>query len=542
MTIRQAEQRIVTTIGVALVWSLFLYALDRYETKHQAESNPSPASAAQRFGRRVDKILGGAPANKGAWGLLIVDAETGERLYEHNSDKYFLPASNMKLFTTALTLATLGADYRFHTTLESTGTITREGRLTASLSLVGRGDPNLSNRKFPFELKEEFEGPAEKVLADLADQLVAKGVKVIAGDIIGDDSYFQRERYPSGWEVDDIVWEYGAAVSALVVNDNTVTLTLRPGRVAGEAVQATITPSTQDFTVRNMVVTAPARAKAQLTLTREPGAHLVVVKGALPKKSPPRKLILAIEEPALHAAMMMKELLEARGVQVEGVATARNETVTSDSHGSIQQIFAEHLSVPLRDAVKVVNKLSQNLHAEVLLRAAMRETAPGKYPGELVKFTTDFYTKAGIAPDDVIQTDGSGLSRHDLVTPVAVVTLLRYAQTQPWFGPFYLSLPVAGVDGTLEDTLKDTVAVGRVHAKTGSFEHVRTLSGFAETPAGRRLIFSFLSNNQQGKNRESTDAVEELCVAMIEEFNALLPERTRFLICDARDSTGESHD
>jgi D-alanyl-D-alanine carboxypeptidase/D-alanyl-D-alanine-endopeptidase (penicillin-binding protein 4) len=237
----------------------------------------------------------------------------------------------------------------------------------------------------------------------------------------------------------------------------------------------------------------------------------------------------------------MKELLEARGVQVEGVATARHETVTSDSRGSIQQIFAEHLSVPLRDAVKVVNKLSQNLHAEVLLRAAMRETAPEKDPGELVKFTTDFYTKAGIAPDDVIQTDGSGLSRRDLVTPVAVVTLLQYAQTQPWFGPYYSSLPVAGVDGTLEDTLKDTVAVGRVHAKTGSFEHVRTLSGFAETPAGRRLIFSFLSNNRQGKNRESTDAVEELCVAMIEEFNALLPERTRFLICDTRDSRGESH-
>jgi D-alanyl-D-alanine carboxypeptidase/D-alanyl-D-alanine-endopeptidase (penicillin-binding protein 4) len=137
----------------------------------------------------------------------------------------------------------------------------------------------------------------------------------------------------------------------------------------------------------------------------------------------------------------------------------------------------------------------------------------------LAKFLADFYSAAGIVPGDVMQTDGSGLSRHDLVTPRAVVALLKYAQTQSWFAPYYASLPVAGVDGTLENNLRTTIAAGRIHAKTGSVEHVRTRSGFAETPGGRLLLFSFLSNNQGGKNHEASDALDALCVAMIEEFD-----------------------
>ncbi|MGB2670464.1 MAG: D-alanyl-D-alanine carboxypeptidase, partial [Candidatus Acidiferrum sp.] len=171
------------------------------------------AASEARFGARVDALLGAMPASKGDWGLLIVDAQTGETLYAKNPDSYFVPASNMKLFTTALALAKLGPDYKFHTTLETRGTISPEGRLSGDLILVGRGDPNLSNRKFPFDLKEEFDGPPEKTLAELLDGLIAHGVKEIAGDVIGDDSYFPRDRYPNGWEIDDMVWEYGAAIS-----------------------------------------------------------------------------------------------------------------------------------------------------------------------------------------------------------------------------------------------------------------------------------------------------------------------------------------
>jgi serine-type D-Ala-D-Ala carboxypeptidase/endopeptidase (penicillin-binding protein 4) len=472
--------------------------------------------AAAKFAVRAEALLGAAPASKGAWGLLIVDAQSGETLYEENADKYFVPASNMKLFTTALALAKLGPDYRFRTTLETHGTLSAEGTLTGDLILAGRGDPNLSNRKFPYELKEEFDGPPEKALAELADALVAKGVKEISGDIVGDDSYFPRERYPSGWEIDDMVWQYGAAISAIVVDDNTVTLTLTPGERAGDPVLAAMAPATPDFTVKCDVVTSSADVKADLTLTRDPGASLVVVRGTLPAKTTPRKLVLAIEEPAQHAATLLAGLLTDRGVKISGKARAVH---VPEMPAEPRAVLAEHVSVPLGDAVKLINKISQNLHSEMLLRAAARQNGLWSTPEDLGKFPEDFYAAAGIAPGDVVQTDGSGLSRRDLATPRAIVTLLKYAQEQPWFGAYYASLPVAGEDGSLEDRLKSTAATGKIHAKTGSLEHVRARSGYAETPGGRRLIFSFLSNNMGGKNHEATDALDGLCVAMIEEFN-----------------------
>jgi D-alanyl-D-alanine carboxypeptidase/D-alanyl-D-alanine-endopeptidase (penicillin-binding protein 4) len=483
--------------------------------------NPRVAAATKKYAERADTLLAAAPASKGEWGLLIVDAETGETLYERNADKYFVPASNMKLFTTALALSKLGPDYRFHTTLETHGALSPEGVLKGDLFLVGRGDPNLSNRKFPYELKEEFDGAPEKMLIELADALVAKGVKEITGDVVGDDSYFPREIYPNGWEIDDMVWEYGAAVSAIVVDDNTVTLTLTPGDAAGAPVQALVVPATPDFTVQNLVVTSAAEIKSDLRLTREPNSKNVVVRGTMPAKSSPRKLVLAIHDPAEHAAALLNRLLAERGIKIAGRPTSIHEPEAIGA--TPRAVLAEHVSAPLGDSVKLVNKISQNLHTEMLLRAAARNTATWNTPEDLAKFPADFYAAAGIAPGDVIQTDGSGLSRHDLVTPRAIVALLRYAQGQPWFASYFASLPVAGVDGTLDTYMKSTPAVGRIHAKTGSVEHVRTRSGFADTPSGRRLIFSFLSNNQGGKNHEASDALDGLCLAMIDEFDRKAP-------------------
>jgi serine-type D-Ala-D-Ala carboxypeptidase/endopeptidase (penicillin-binding protein 4) len=526
MSIGRASLRWVATLWALVFCGLFFdlpVSLAQKKKNRHSGSATSAAAATSRFAKRVDAQLGTEPNSKGEWGLLIADAESGQTLYEQNAAKYFVPASNMKLFTTALALDKLGPEFRFHTTLESTGVVSPEGELSADLVLVGRGDPNLSNRKFPFNLKEEFDGPPERGLAELADALVAKGVKKISGDVTGDDSYFPRERYPNGWEVDDMVWEYGAAISALVVNDNTVTVTLTPGQ-AGDAVQVAVAPRTQDFIVDNEVTTSAANVKADLTLTREPGAHLVVVRGTLPEKSAPRKLVLAIEEPALHAATSLKALLEQRGVEVSGGVRARHEAITVE--GITPTVLAEHVSIPLGDSVKLVNKISQNLHTEVLLRTAMRQQGTWNSFDEVAKFAADFYTHVGIATDDIIQTDGSGLSRHDMVTPRAMLTLLRYAQTRPWFESFFASLPVAGVDGTLEERMKNTPAAGRVHAKTGSVEHVRTLSGFVDTAGGRRLAFSFMTNNEYGKNHETTDAMNGLCLAMIEEFNAVPAKRS----------------
>jgi D-alanyl-D-alanine carboxypeptidase/D-alanyl-D-alanine-endopeptidase (penicillin-binding protein 4) len=483
----------------------------------QEKGSREKMSLAQaRFSGRVESLLGAAPVDKGEWGLLVVDAESSAILYEKNANDYFLPASNMKLLTTAVALDTLGPEYRFRTTVETNGTLAPDGKLSGDLILVGRGDPNLSNRKFPYETKEEFDGPPEKALAEIADAIAARGVKEIAGDVVGDDSYFPRERYPDGWEIDDMVWEYGAAISAIVVDDNTVTLTLTPGEKAGGAVAVVVEPATREFVVKNEVSTIGAKDKPDLRLTRDPGSDTVVVSGVMPAGSAPRKLVLAIQEPALHAANLLAQLLKDRGIKVGGTVRAQHDP---DPGEATRTVLAEHLSVPLKDSVKLVNKISQNLHTEVLLRTAARQQGRWATPEDLQKFPEGFYTKAGIPEGDVIQTDGSGLSRHDLVTPKAFVALLEYAQKQAWFPAYLASLPVAGADGTLNERMKEPPLAGRIHAKTGSVTHVRALSGYAETPGGRKLIFSFLSNNQGGKNHEVHVAIDGVCLAMLEEFD-----------------------
>ncbi|HET6930950.1 MAG TPA: D-alanyl-D-alanine carboxypeptidase/D-alanyl-D-alanine-endopeptidase [Candidatus Acidoferrum sp.] len=473
-------------------------------------------AATARFAGRVDSLLGLSPVDKGEWGLMVVDAESGATLYEKNANDYFLPASNMKLLTTALALDALGPEYRFRTTIETNGTLSRYGKLSGDLILVGRGDPNLSNRKFPFETKEEFDGPPEKALTELADAVAARGVKKISGDVVGDDSYFPRERYPDGWEIDDMVWEYGAAISAIVVHDNTVTLTLTPGSKPGAPATAVVEPATREFVVKNEVTTIGAKEKPDLRLTREPGGDTVVVTGVMPAGGAPRRLVLAIQEPALHAANLLAQLLKDRGIKIGGKVRAVHEP---DPREATRTVMAEHLSVPLKDSVKLVNKISQNLHTEVLLRTAARQQGRWATPEDLQKFPEVFYTKAGIPEGDVVQTDGSGLSRHDLVTPRAFVALLEYAQKQAWFPAFLASLPVAGADGTLNERMKDPPLAGKIHAKTGSVTHVRALSGYAETPGGRKLIFSFLSNNQGARNHEVHTAIDGVCLAMVEEFD-----------------------
>jgi D-alanyl-D-alanine carboxypeptidase/D-alanyl-D-alanine-endopeptidase (penicillin-binding protein 4) len=483
---------------------------------------PRPDIAA--FRARVDAALAGKGAEKGYWAVLVEDATSGEVLFALNAERFFAPASNTKLFTTALALATLGPDYRFRTTIESRGAVDRYGRLRADLVLVGRGAPNLSNRTFPFSGKGDHEGPAEKVLAELADAVFARGVKQIEGDIVADDSYFSYERFPSGWAIDDILWSYGAAVSALSVNDNTVTLELRPGEREGDPAWFGVEPWTEYYRIQNDVRTGTAGSERELEASREPGSRIILLRGTIPLGAEPHTLTFAVEEPAEYAARLLKHLLEARGVRIYGEARARH---LPEEGAAAPAALAEHVSVPLAEAIRVVNKISQNLHAELLLRVAAREKAGATTTDAALKFAQDFWKSIGIEEGEVLLYDGSGLSRRNLLTPQAVVQLLAWAAKQPWAEAFRASLPAAGEDGTLEDRMKNTVAVGRVWAKTGSLEHVNALSGYATSMHGEKLVFSIFGNNHALKNKEATAVVDTLAVAMVEELGAPSPARKR---------------
>jgi serine-type D-Ala-D-Ala carboxypeptidase/endopeptidase (penicillin-binding protein 4) len=482
--------------------------------------NLKPAARAdvERFRLRTEAALSAAGPDKGAWGVLVTDAATGEVLYARNADEYFMPASTAKLFTTALALATLGPDYRVRTTVASIGTLDANGALNGDLILTGRGDANLSNRKFPFDKKEEREGPPEKALAEFADAVVALGVKEVTGDVIADDSMFQHEKFPSGWLVDDILWSYGAAISAIAVNDNTFSLEVRPAASEGDPARYEAGLAADFYSVENLIRTGARGSEEKLAVARDPGSRVIHLSGSMPLDAQTRRLTIAIEDPAEFAASLLARLLEARGVKIDGGARARHAGGPPVDSAAPQTVLAEHISGPLSDEIRLTNKNSENLHAELLLLLAAHEKAGANNYEDALKFASDFFKTAGIADGDVALSDGSGLSRKDLVTPRAVVRLLRYAATQPWGELYRSTLPVAGEDGTLSDRMKNTPAAARVFAKTGTIGHGNALSGYATTVHGERLLFSILGNNNNLHAQDANKVIDAICVAMVEEL------------------------
>jgi D-alanyl-D-alanine carboxypeptidase/D-alanyl-D-alanine-endopeptidase (penicillin-binding protein 4) len=486
---------------------------------HIATRSQADRSDITRFGERVQAALASTGNDKAYWGLLIDDADTGEVLYSLNAGRYFMPASNAKLFTTAMALATLGPDFRIRTTVESAAEPDSSGHVKGDLVLVGRGDANLSNRVVPFVDHAEHNGPPEKALADLADQVAASGVKEISGDIIADDSYFAPERYPPGWGIDDAVWSYGAAVSALAINDNFISVILRPGATIGAPLVYSAAPWPGIYEIRNETLTTAAGTEPKLRLERDADSQTFHLTGTLPLDAPARELQLAVTQPAENAAAILKQLLEARGVRVEGRSRARHGNRNAQPQAaSPMHVLAEHASPALLQDVRLTNKLSMNLHAELLLRVAAREKAGATTMDDALAFATEFRQSIGIAADDAQMTDGSGLSRGDLVTPQSLVQLLAYALRQPWGADFLATLPVAGQDGTLENRMRGTAAAGQVHAKTGLVEHVESLSGYATTRRGAHVIFSIFGNNTGMHGREAVNAADAICVAMVEEL------------------------
>lgn len=475
-----------------------------------------------RFRARVEAELAKEKAQKGDWGLLVVDALTGETLYALNPQRYFTPASNTKAFTTALALATLGPDYRYRTTLETRGRLDARGRLRADLVLVGRGDPNLSSRKLPYQTETEWDGPADKVLAALAEEAAGRGVRQIEGDIVADDSWFVYDRYPTGWAIDDMTHGYGAAVSALCLSDNALAIEVRPGEREGDPAWFGVEPWADFYAFDNRIVTGAAEAEQRLRVEREPGTRHVVLRGTIPLGKEPQTLLLALEEPAEYAAALLKRLLERRGVRVYGRARARH---APEADADAPTVLAEHVSPPLAESVRVINKVSQNLHTEMLLRTVARERTGTGATADGLKLAQEFFKAAGIPEGDVVLYDGSGLSRMNLITPRAAVALLQYVARQPWAEPYRASLPVAGVDGTLLERLKETPAVGRIQAKTGTLAGTNALSGYATTLRGQPLIFSIFGNKHSLRGRDATQVIDALCVAMIEEIGVVAKKK-----------------
>src|SRR5215831_12857167 len=285
----------------------------------------------KRLAKDIAAILEQPPLDRAHWGIDVVDLETGKTLYAQNAEQLFLPASNTKLFTTAAALAIAGPDYRFRTTVEAEGRIDGHGRLLGDLAIMGRGDPNISGRALPYALKTQRTLPHTQILEEMADQVARSGLKIVDGDLIGDDTYYAFERYAEGWALDDLQWVDGAPVSALTFNDNVVFVNILPGEQPGDKALITVEPETGYYELDNRVVTSVAGVTKRVGIHRDPGSKKIVLWGSLPVGDAGMKEPLAIEDPAEFVAQLFRTLLERRGIVVHGKARAR--------HGEGAQFF-----------------------------------------------------------------------------------------------------------------------------------------------------------------------------------------------------------
>ncbi len=485
---------------------------------------PGQATNAPTVAQRIDAILGESSAAHTHWGILARDLDTGAAIYERNAAKLFAPASNVKLLTTALALSRLGTEHRFVTTVVADGTIGEDGQLAGDLRLVGGGDPNLSSRVLPQADRPVHGADRLAPLRELARQVRAAGVRAVSGNVIGDDTRYVWQRYPPGWSWRDTLQAYGSRATALAFNDNLVQVRITPGSPGAPARVSRI-PDLSHFRLVNRTRTSSQRFVSRTLSARrglQPGE--VILSGLIPAQSRGRTLALAAEDPALYAASAFKRALEDEGIRVSGRAATRHRTPDRleslrsgrPSERRAEKELARLDSASVADAVRVVNKQSENLHAEMLLReVALLEAGIGSQEAA-VDSLARFLAQAGVGTLEFFLRDGSGLSRHNLLSPRGTVAVLEHMWHSAHRDTFADSLPIAGEDGTLDWRFRRSPARGRIRAKTGSMTHVTALSGYARTASGTTAAFSAYANQSglaSSATRRTLDRVAEAIAA-----------------------------
>jgi len=503
-------------------------------------SAKSHRSKHKALAREIQNILKDPMVARAHWGISVVRPD-GTPVYALNDEQYFQPASNAKLFTTATALALLGPDFRMKTYVVADGPVDSDGHLRGSLRLIGGGDPSLSRRVYPYNGHSEHTQNPLQALDDLAAQVASSGIKALDGTVVADDTLFVYERYGQGWGQDDLMWDYGAPVSALTINDNTRTLTLAPGIRAGDKAVVTWNPALPDdaLLLKNEAVTSPAGTQSHLGLDRQVDQSVLRAFGSIPQGSKPLDFDIAVQDSAKFAGDAFVLALSAKGIQVNGAVQVSHrlsgdtQDFNAETHQPIAlkplterqlpftppagtRIVAQRTSPPLGQIVTVVNKVSQNLHAEMLLRMLGRTEGDDGSIAQGARVVRQFLTSAGVPPDGYFFFDGSGLSPQDVITPRAATTLLTYAARQPWGEVYRASLPVGGVDGTLSNRFKNSPLKGKVFAKTGTLAEVHALSGYLIAASGRTLVFSILCNDHSPVTDSTREAIDKIAEAIAE--------------------------
>lgn len=472
------KKALVSLLTVVLLFSI-AYTPFQSAVEPKVSANEEGDELVQKLNQLInnDPLLAGALA-----GVSVRSAEEGEIVYEHIADTRLRPASNMKLLTAAAALSVLGEDYRFKTELLSKGQ-QRGSVHHGDIYLKGYGDPTL--------LKEDF--------TNMAKALKKQGIKMIKGQLIADDSWYDDERLS-----EDIIWKdesyyYGAQISALTVSPNedydagSVIVEVKPGKQEGKKPEITLQPNNKYVKINNNAKTVGTSDKKEIDIVREHGTNEITITGTIPIEATSSREWIAVWEPTQYALELLKDSLADEGIKIHGgvrVGVAPNQT----------EVLYEQQSMPLKELLIPFMKLSNNTHAEILIKEMGKVVKnEGSWEAGL-EVLTDELKAWGINQDTMLLRDGSGISHVTLLPANELSKLLYEVQKESWFDVYFHSLPVAGhadrmVGGTLRNRLKNSPAEGHVYAKTGSISTVSSLSGYVDNKSGERYVFSIILNN-----------------------------------------------
>jgi D-alanyl-D-alanine carboxypeptidase/D-alanyl-D-alanine-endopeptidase (penicillin-binding protein 4) len=471
------------------------------------------AGLAQSLQRRLDGLLDAAPFDRALWGVIVTDS-AGRVLYARNADRLFVPASNTKLVVTAAASAFLGPDFRIETSVYGTGPV-EDGTLQGDLVVYGRGDPTFSTRCYgPDTLALGACETASDRLGALADSVRARGIRHVAGSLVGDGSYFDDDLFHGDWDLYDINWWYAAPVSGLGFNDNSVDLTWGPGPTVGAPAAVSIAPDVGLVRFENRTATGDSATRTTVDYHRAPGTWDVWADGMVAANRAPTTEYFAVPDPSLFFAAAFRAALARHGVSIAGRTWSTTDSLRY--RASREEPALVTVAGRLRDDILFpILNTSQNWFAEMLLKTLGRRVGGSGSWRAGLQVERQFLVDSVKADSGGFNlSDGSGLSSGNLIAPRTFAALLRYMWSHPQRSGFLRGLPRSGQPGSLRTRFVGTALEGRVVAKTGSISHVNSLSGFIERPTRGPLIFSVIVNNHTVGGRRVLQQIDSVVVAM----------------------------